>query len=576
MTLRRGIALAGTAILAAGLLACGGPADSEPDNHSQSTHSAALSANGIASVSASSYETGNLPQNAIDQNMATRWSAQGKGQYIVADLGQVQDIDAMSIAWYSGASRQNSFVILTSADGTSYATAYSGTSSGTTANLELYPFAATSARYVKVVVNGNTVNDWASISELAVRQSAPPSGIASVSASSYETGNPPQNAIDLNMATRWSALGKGQYIIADLGQLKAIDAVNIAWYSGASRKNSFVILTSADGTSYATAYSGTSSGTTASPEAYAISVISTRYVKVVTNGNSVNDWASISELVVHAAAGTPDPAPGPVPTVSVAVSPATTSLQTSQTVGFTATVSGTSNTTVTWSVQEGTAGGTVTSTGAYTAPSAAGTYHVVAKSQADTTKTASATVTVTAPLPVAVAITPSSTSIAAGATVAFSATVSNSSNQGVTWSVQEGSAGGSVTSAGSYTAPSTAGTYHVVATSQADTSKTASATVTVAAAPPPPPPPPAPSSGSCAAEPLRTTGAKYYVCSCDAGAAAGCVAGNDANSGTSPSAPWKTIGKAHGVAASPPSPWRAAPICSGSRARTGCASSTSR
>ena len=53
-----------------------------------------------------------------------------------------------------------------------------------------------------------------------------------------------------------------------------------------------------------------------------------------------------------------------------------------------------------------------------------------------------------------------------------------------------------------------------------------------------------PSAVSCAAEPLRTTGAKYYVCSCDAGAAAGCVAGNDANSGTSPSAPWKTIGKA--------------------------------
>ena len=34
------------------------------------------------------------------------------------------------------------------------------------------------------------------------------------------------------------------------------------------------------------------------------------------------------------------------------------------------------------------------------------------------------------------------------------------------------------------------------------------------------------------------------MCSCDAGAAAGCVAGSDANSGTSPSSPWKTIAKA--------------------------------
>jgi chemotaxis response regulator CheB len=61
----------------------------------------------------------------------------------------------------------------------------------------------------------------------------------------------------------------------------------------------------------------------------------------------------------------------------------------------------------------------------------------------------------------------------------FTASVLNASNPGVTWSVREGSNGGSVTSGGVYTAPSAAGTYHVVATSQQDTSKTATATVTV-------------------------------------------------------------------------------------------------
>ena len=50
------------------------------------------------------------------------------------------------------------------------------------------------------------------------------------------------------------------------------------------------------------------------------------------------------------------------------------------------------------------------------------------------------------------------------------------------WSVQEGSAGGTVDQAGNYTAPGVAGTFHVVATSQADTSKSAVATVTVAGA----------------------------------------------------------------------------------------------
>jgi hypothetical protein len=51
-------------------------------------------------------------------------------------------------------------------------------------------------------------------------------------------------------------------------------------------------------------------------------------------------------------------------------------------------------------VQEGAAGGAITSAGVYTAPATAGNYHVVATSQADSTKSATATVTVTAPAPI--------------------------------------------------------------------------------------------------------------------------------------------------------------------------------
>src|SRR5205807_1355266 len=66
---------------------------------------------------------------------------------------------------------------------------------------------------------------------------------------------------------------------------------------------------------------------------------------------------------------------------------------------FTATVTGTTtgqSTAVTWSVQEA-AGGTVTSSGSYTAPATAGTYHVLAKSVADSTKSDTATISVAAP-----------------------------------------------------------------------------------------------------------------------------------------------------------------------------------
>jgi hypothetical protein len=56
--------------------------------------------------------------------------------------------------------------------------------------------------------------------------------------------------------------------------------------------------------------------------------------------------------------------------------------------------------------------------------------------------------------------------------------VGNATDTSVTWSVSE-SGGGSVSASGLYTAPSTAGTYHVVAKSNADQTKTATATLTV-------------------------------------------------------------------------------------------------
>ena len=59
-----------------------------------------------------------------------------------------------------------------------------------------------------------------------------------------------------------------------------------------------------------------------------------------------------------------------------------------------ASVVGSSNPTVTWSIQESTAGGAITDAGVYTAPDVDGVYHVIATAQADPTKNAIATVNV--------------------------------------------------------------------------------------------------------------------------------------------------------------------------------------
>jgi len=149
---------------------------------------------------------------------------------------------------------------------------------------------------------------------------------------------------------------------------------------------------------------------------------------------------------------------------------------------FTAAVTGTGNTAVTWSVDSVAGGnssvGTINASGLYTAPTQSGTHVVTATSVVDTTKSASATVTVTG----LVSISPPTLTINTGATEQFSATVQGQSSPQVAWSVDGVTGGnssvGTITSNGLYTAPSQSGTHTVVATS-ANPSASASAPITV-------------------------------------------------------------------------------------------------
>ena len=79
--------------------------------------------------------------------------------------------------------------------------------------------------------------------------------------------------------------------------------------------------------------------------------------------------------------------------VTITISPTATNLPANGSQQFTATVTGASDTSVTWTVQEGSSGGTVSNAGLYSAPAVLGTYHVVATSNADSTQSATATVT---------------------------------------------------------------------------------------------------------------------------------------------------------------------------------------
>jgi hypothetical protein len=172
-------------------------------------------------------------------------------------------------------------------------------------------------------------------------------------------------------------------------------------------------------------------------------------------------------------------------TVIVQTAPAETDIAPGESLKFGAQVTGTAETSVTWSVVEPD-GGTIDAAGLYMAPAVEGTFHVSAASAFASVPRATSVVRVrrgAKPKPIAVEVTPSTATVPAGGSATFAAAVTGTTaNVSVAWSIQEGSCG-SVTPAGVYSAPGAAATCHVVATSQADTTKSAVATVTVTAAP---------------------------------------------------------------------------------------------
>ncbi len=190
-----------------------------------------------------------------------------------------------------------------------------------------------------------------------------------------------------------------------------------------------------------------------------------------------NDSGTFHIMATSAA----DPTQHAVVTVSVnfvmlEVSPGYGDMEPGTSYQFSGSVTGSVNKEILWTVMEGAVGGTITSSGLYTAPMSEGVFHLVAASAANPLITFTAHVSVSN---LAVAIQPRGIGIAPGETRWFHTTVLGCMDDTVTWSVQEGLEGGSITSDGVYTAPMSAGTYHVLATSVSHPSLYGTAIVTV-------------------------------------------------------------------------------------------------
>lgn len=106
--------------------------------------------------------------NVLDNNINTRWSNSYIGSWIQLDLGTSKNICSIDIAWHEGNKRQNNFTVSASNDGIKFSDILSSNSSGFTSSSEKYNISDTNARYLRITVNGNTQNSYASITEISI------------------------------------------------------------------------------------------------------------------------------------------------------------------------------------------------------------------------------------------------------------------------------------------------------------------------------------------------------------------------------------------------------------------------
>jgi hypothetical protein len=190
-----------------------------------------------------------------------------------------------------------------------------------------------------------------------------------------------------------------------------------------------------------------------------------------------------------------------MPSIFVTVTPNPVNVAVSSQQQFTAGVSGTTNTAVTWQVN-GVAGGnlsttgSISATGLYLAPAtipAPATVTITAISQADGTTSASAQATIVGmggAVTITVTTNPVVTQVYTSTLQPFIATVTGTTNTAVTWQANGIPGGdatvGTIDASGNYTAPSAAptpATVTIEAASQALSSAIGSDTITIIAAP---------------------------------------------------------------------------------------------
>lgn len=122
--------------------------------------------------------------------------------------------------------------------------------------------------------------------------------VSRVTASSALPGDPPRAALDGNVRTYWGARGPA-WLRLDLGTVRTVRSVSVAWHRGDRRSAHFRIDTSVDGVHWSAAIQALSSGQVTTGETYDVPDRDVRYVRLVGVGNTEDSSVAVSEVRVR-------------------------------------------------------------------------------------------------------------------------------------------------------------------------------------------------------------------------------------------------------------------------------------
>jgi hypothetical protein len=113
--------------------------------------------------------------------------------------------------------------------------------------LEEYTFDPAPAKFLRLLCQGNSENDWNSLVEVRLDSLTASDGVPAVSAGAAVEGYPPTAVLDRDPNTRWAARGTGQWLRFRLAPGALPHSIGLQWYAAEKRQARFEVQVSDDG-----------------------------------------------------------------------------------------------------------------------------------------------------------------------------------------------------------------------------------------------------------------------------------------------------------------------------------------